>query len=127
MLKIARDQLEVSRQGLAGRKIDVPTFATQVGDANAQPGPSFSDAVASDADGRSGDGLSVAGLGNEALPAPDQTKSSSQSIEYQGEEISQSPAGFLARGVHFDTLEDAQKFLDERIRVDRAAAKTNMI
>ena len=49
MLKIARDQLEVSRQGLTGRKIDVPTFASQTDADESQPGASFADAASSEA------------------------------------------------------------------------------
>lgn len=127
MLKIARDQLEVSRQGLTGRKIDVPTFATQDGDTDAQSSPSFADAVASNADRQSSNGLSVQGQETEALPAPGQAKTSTKMLDYRGHEIIHSAAGFIAEGVHFETKEAAEQFIDERIKVDQRVAKMKRI
>ena len=43
MLKIARDQLEVTRQALNPGNRDVASFATKVEETNEQAGPSFSD------------------------------------------------------------------------------------
>ena len=114
MLKIARDQLEVSRQTLAGGKIDVPTFASNMDEAETKTGSSFANAVVSDTDGRTGAKPSVEGQDENALPAPESSKTPHETVEYRGYKIDQSAAGFLAQGVHFDTLELAKKNIDAR-------------
>ena len=125
MLKIARDQLEVSRQAISGKKIDLPTFAGKAEDTESPSGVSFADNVATETDRQANAAQLSEGQDQTALPSPKASKRPKKTIEYRGHKINQSAAGFLAHDVHFDTLEEAEKFLDERIKVDRKAARNN--
>ena len=101
MLKISRDQLEVSKQGLKLQNAAPQTFAAAMPKENTQePKSSF----ANQADKNSPQGRMVGD------PEPQQLVD--QSIIYRGKTIRSNNGKFLYKGIPFDTLLAAKKHVD---------------
>lgn len=96
MLKIARDQLEVSRQSLKRQEADGESFAAPRSTGKQAPNASF---------GR-------------AEPTVSQQSVSRQEIEptvYRGERIRWFSGAYRALGMSFETYQDAQKAVDDML------------
>ncbi|HCP81860.1 MAG TPA: hypothetical protein DIT67_09820 [Octadecabacter sp.] len=101
MLKTARDQLEVSKQGLKLQNAAPQTFAAVVQKESAQePKSSF----ANQADKTSPQGRMVGNLEPEQL--------ADQSTIYKGKTIRNEKGKFLYKGIQFDTLLSAKEHVD---------------
>lgn len=116
ILKVARDQLEVSRQLLAGHSGVSTSFADAAAKTEEESRASFAD-IGNASEGQQGAPAIEAAHSDSAPTAEDlQPK---KMIDYNGAEISQTAAGFLAHDVMFETLDGAKEFVDDRIKVNR--------
>ena len=101
MLKISRDQLEVSKQGLKQQSVVPQTFAAAAQTESAQePKNSF----ANQSDNTSPQGRMVGNL------EPEQP--ADQSAIYRGKTIRNQEGKFIYKGIRFDTLLAAKEHID---------------
>jgi len=119
MLKIARDQLEVSRQGLRGQGTPRVSFEEQQ-EPSAQKSVSFGDSVSTSPDANS----DQTDTPSSKLQLTDGTSIDSvedlepgQIVDYRGNEIRVVEAGFVFSGTVFRTFDQAKTRIDDALAV----------
>ncbi|MFC3615621.1 hypothetical protein ACFORG_17830 [Lutimaribacter marinistellae] len=109
-LKIAREQLEISRQRMrADGYSDVASFADQADAAADDAGQSFADLRDTTPDEQNARPSRL--LTNGTEPEVEGPKPG-QSLTYNGQEIAVVESGFVYRGTVFGTLEKAKRSVD---------------
>lgn len=112
MLKVARDQLEVSRQGLLGRKSETISFGDARQTQPDETGPSFADMPeAPGTDTPEDDAGRLMPNNHEDMPGDDRVEPG-RSIQYNGREIKRVGETYVAMGTAFGSLEQAKRCVD---------------